>query len=75
LQVLRRKEAMNISEYITAAQAAEKQGIDKSRILVLLKQERIPGARLVLGLWHVPKDFTITPAAFGPALKTQGKRK
>lgn len=68
---------MNPKDYITAAEAAAQQGVDKSRILSLLRQDRIPGALFMLGVWAVPKNFTITPGSRGPALRTKrkGKRK
>jgi excisionase family DNA binding protein len=56
---------------ITAEQAAEKLGVSLRRMQALLKQRRIPGARLVGGrIWQVPDNFTVTPGKRGPKLRS-----
>lgn len=54
---------------ITAEEAAARLGVTPRRMLALLKQRRVPGARLVGGrVWQVPDNFTVTPGTRGPEL-------
>lgn len=50
---------------ITIAEAAQRLGLDPSRVRVLCRQRRIPGAKLLGRVWMLPADFTITPGVPG----------
>jgi hypothetical protein len=58
---------------LTSEEAAAKLGITLRRMQQLLRQRRVPGARLIGRVWHVPEDFTITPGSRGPAPKHKEK--
>lgn len=48
---------------ITPGQAADAQGVNRSRIHKLLQEGRIAGAvQLDNGQWWLPRQFTIAPA-------------
>ena len=59
---------------IDAEEAARRLGVDPSRVRVLLRQRRIPGARLVGRVWMIPEDFTVTPGTRGPAMTKRRSR-
>lgn len=42
--------------------AAEIANVSPRRILQLLRDQRIPGARKVSGVWLIPANFTVTRA-------------
>lgn len=48
--------------FITTAQAAKKAGVCTQRILSLLAQHRIPGAKKHSGVWLIPGGFQIQPS-------------
>lgn len=48
--------------YITTTQAAKKAGVCTQRILSLLAQHRIPGAKKHSGVWLIPDAFQIQPS-------------
>lgn len=43
-------------EYISIAQAAEKWGLSRRRVLVLCSQGRIPGVSRLGTIWMIPND-------------------
>ena len=43
-------------EYISIAQAAEKWGLSRRRVLVLCSQGRIPGVSRLGTIWMIPRD-------------------
>lgn len=50
------------NDYISTAEAARRGGVCTQRILALLAQHRIPGARKLSGVWMIPGDFKVQPA-------------
>jgi predicted RNase H-like HicB family nuclease len=48
--------------FLSAPQAAAKLGIHRSRMDVLLRAGRIPGAVMVGGRWLIPGNFKVAPA-------------
>jgi excisionase family DNA binding protein len=58
---------------IDVAEAARLLGVDTSRVRVLCRQRRIPGARLVGRVWMIPEDLRVTPGTRGPALTRRRK--
>lgn len=54
---------MTEKNYITTAQAAKKAGVCTQRILALVAQHRIPGAKKHGPVWLIPDDFTVAPAS------------
>lgn len=44
------------SGYISTVEAAEKWGIGQDSVCDAAKEGRIPGAELIGGRWHIPKD-------------------
>jgi len=46
---------------ISTADAAKRYGVNITRIQNLIKQQRIPGAEKVAGVWLLPNDFKILP--------------
>lgn len=61
---------MLLERYETAAEAAKRLGIDKSRITIMCKQGRIAGARKLAenenSPWLVPKGSKPKPSRWGP---------
>ncbi len=51
---------------IDVATAAKQLGVDVSRVRVLCRERRIPGARLVGRTWMIPQEFKVTPGTRGP---------
>jgi hypothetical protein len=58
---------------IDAADAARRLGVDPSRVRVLCRQRRIPGARLIGRTWMIPEKFEVTPGTRGPVLTKRRK--
>ncbi len=46
---------------ISLSDAAARHSVSRQRMLALVKQKRVPGARMVAGNWLVPENFTISP--------------
>jgi excisionase family DNA binding protein len=51
---------------LTTEAAARRLGISMRRMQQLLRQRRVPGAKLVGRTWQVPEDFAVTPGRRGP---------
>lgn len=43
-------------QYLSVTQTAEKWGISKRRIQILLSQDRVPGAMRIGCTWAIPED-------------------
>ena len=50
-----------MSHYLTAAQAAQRLGVVKSRICTLARTGRIKGAEKLGQAWLIPATFTVSP--------------
>lgn len=53
---------MTNPDMIGVRSAAEIANVSPRRILQLLRDRRIPGAKKVSGVWLIPADFTVTRA-------------
>jgi len=53
---------------ISSKEAAKRMGVTISRVQALLRQRRIPGARLVGRTWLIPENFKVKPGTRGPAI-------
>ena len=57
-----------LENYISAREAADRLGVDHTRVRVYLKQNRIPGAVKHNGMWFIPVDFTVEERKHGSKL-------
>jgi excisionase family DNA binding protein len=54
-----------MGKMLSVAEVAKQLGVDRSRVRVLCRQRRIPGAKLVGRIWLLPDHFKITPGVPG----------
>lgn len=57
-----------MGKMINADEAANRLGIDVSRVRKLCKARRIKGARLLGKVWLIPDPFEVTPGKRGPKI-------
>jgi hypothetical protein len=51
-----------MKKFLTTKEAAKKRGVCKQRLLALLAQHRIPGAKKHGPNWMIPEDFEVAPS-------------